>query len=91
VFWQAPAGGQLAHRYDELARATTSGVCKALASESAGWPDGTTERAERLLAADVACLFELLLPVVTLAHSWDLAEGQALAHGLALEQREGSG
>src|SRR5262249_19129683 len=91
AFWQAPAGGQLAQRYDALARATTSGVCKALATGSGGWPDWTAERAEQLLAAEVARLFELLLPVATFAHEWDLAEGQTLAHGLALEQLEAGG
>jgi hypothetical protein len=69
AFWQAPAGGQLAQRYDELARATT----------------------EQLLTAGVASLIELMLPVVTLAHDWNLAEGQTLARGLALERREGGG
>ncbi len=91
AFWQARAGSRLAERYDELARAITSGVCKALTSEIATLPDWTAQRAEQLLAAELARLYEMLLPVVTLAHEWDLAESQTLAHGLALQQREDGG
>jgi hypothetical protein len=91
VFWQAPAGAQLAQRYDALTRANTSGVCKALATGSDALPDWTTERAEQVLAREVAHLFELLLPVAMFAHEWDLAERQTLAHGLALESRESAG
>src|SRR5260370_18470110 len=60
AFWQARAGSRLAERYDELARAITSGVCKALTSEIATLPDWTAQRAEQLLAAELARLYEML-------------------------------
>jgi hypothetical protein len=91
AFWQAPGGSRLAEAYDELARVAVSGVCKALATGSADLPAWVAERAGEVLAAESARLFHVLLPVATVAHEWDLAEGQTLARGLALERRAGGG
>jgi hypothetical protein len=88
AFWQAPAGSQLAQGYDELARAVASGVRKPLASGCSGLPDGVAEPLEQVLAAALDWLFAMMLPVAEFAHQWDLAEAQALAHGLALERRD---
>jgi hypothetical protein len=91
AFWQAPAGSRLAERYDELARAVTSGLTEPPAPGRTGVPDGTAQRAEQRLAGELAKLFELLLSVATLVHEWDLAEAQTLAHGLALTRRDDGG
>jgi hypothetical protein len=91
AFWQAPAGGRLAQVYDELTRAVSSGVSKALAAGHGGLPDWTAGRAAEILAGELARLVDLLLPVATFAHEWDLADGQTLARGLALDRREDGG
>ena len=91
AFWQAPAGCLLAERYDELARVTASDSFSVLASKSMDLPEMITERAKQNLTTILASLFALLLPVVILAHDWNLSEVQTLAHGLALENRESSG
>jgi len=87
-FWQAPAGSELAQAYDELVRSVTSGACKALAAGQEGLPEWTGDRCKKMLAPKLALLFDLLLPVATFAHEWELADSKMLARGLALDRRD---
>lgn len=88
AFWQKSEGFNLDERYDELAKACASGVCKLLACRRASVPEPVVRLSEHLVTRELAGLFESLLPVVALAHENNLAEREVLAHGLALIKRD---